>query len=269
MTILYAGLALGGLGLIFGLILSYADKKFHVDVDERVSLVRECLGGANCGACGFAGCDAFAQAVVDGKAKPNGCAPAGAAGAEKIASIMGVDAGASEKMIARVLCQGIKGIAKERYVYDGYKSCMTAAGIAGGPKDCRFACIGLGDCMDHCAFGAISMKDGIACVDEMLCTGCGQCAESCPRGAIRLLPASQKVMVRCRNSDTARVAREVCANACIGCGRCKKECQYEAIVVENGFARIDPEKCQGCGACAAVCPCHCITAHGIQQPKTA
>ena len=113
------------------------------------------------------------------------------------------------------------------------------------------------------------MQGGIACVHEQHRTGCGPCAESCPRGAIRLLPASQKVMVRCRNSDTARVAREVCANACIGCGRCKKECQYEAIVVENGFARIDPEKCQGCGACAAVCPCHCITAHGIQQPKTA
>ena len=259
-TILFSGLVLGGLGLIFGLILSYADKKFHVDVDERVEKVRACLGGANCGACGFAGCDAFAQAVVDGTAKPNGCAPAGAGGAQKIAAIMGVDAGASEKKVARVLCQGIKGIAKERYVYDGYKSCMTAAGIAGGPKDCRFACIGLGDCMDHCAFDAITMKDGIAHIDENLCTGCGQCASVCPRSAIRLLPASQQVRVLCRNSDTARVAREVCANACIGCGRCKRECQYDAIIVENGYARINPDKCQGCGACAKVCPCHCILA---------
>jgi len=260
MTIIIAsGLVLGGLGLIFGLILTFASKAFHVEVDERVSKIRDCLGGANCGACGFAGCDAFAQAVVDGKAKPNGCAPAGAAAAEKIAAIMGVQAEVTEKMTARVLCQGIKGIAKERYVYDGYKSCMVAADIAGGPKDCRFACIGLGDCMDHCAFGAISMKDGIASIDENLCTGCGQCVNVCPRNVIRLLPTSKKVIVRCRNSDTARQAREVCADACIGCGRCKRECQYEAIVVENGFARIDPSKCVGCGSCAEVCPCHCIT----------
>ncbi len=113
--------------------------------------------------------------------------------------------------------------------------------------------------MDKCAFGAISMKDGIANIDPDKCTACGQCVKTCPRSAIKLLPLSAKVIVRCRNSDVARVARAVCMDACIGCGRCKKECQYEAITVENGFARIDPDKCTRCGACAAVCPCKCIT----------
>ena len=88
MIIVYAGLLLGALGLIFGGVLTFASKKFHVDVDERVEQIKECLGGANCGACGFAGCDAFAQALVDGKAPVNGCAPAGAKGIEKISTIM-------------------------------------------------------------------------------------------------------------------------------------------------------------------------------------
>lgn len=258
-TILYAGLLLGILGLIFGLVLTFASKKFHVEVDERVEQVKNCLGGANCGACGYAGCDAFAQAVVEGKAPVNGCAPAGEKGIKEISRIMGMEAPDTEKMVARVLCQGESGVAKDRYIYDGYQSCAIAAGLAGGPKDCRFACIGLGDCQDKCKFGAISMKNGIAAVDAAKCTACGACVTACPRNVLKLMPLSQSVIVRCRNSDTARLARAVCMDACIGCGRCKKECQYDAIVVENGYARIDPDKCTRCGACAQVCPCHCIT----------
>ena len=113
--------------------------------------------------------------------------------------------------------------------------------------------------MDKCAFGAINMENGIAHVNPDKCTACGACVKACPRGVLKLLPMSSNVIVRCRNSDTARVARAVCMDACIGCGRCKKECQYEAITVENGFAHIDPSKCTRCGACAAVCPCKCIT----------
>lgn len=263
-TIVYAVAVLGALGVVFGLALTFAGKKFHVESDERVEQVRACLGGANCGACGYAGCDSFAEAVVKGEAKPGGCAPAGEKGMKEIARVMGVEAEIGERKVARVLCQGKNGIAKERYEYDGYRSCAVAAGIAGGPKDCRFACIGLGDCMDHCAFGAIRMADGIAEIDPEKCTACGACVKNCPRGAIQLLPVSQTVVVRCRNSDVARVARSVCMDACIGCGRCARECQYGAIQVENGFARIDPDKCTRCGACAKVCPANCITDSSVQ-----
>ena len=259
MTIIYAVALLGGLGLIFGAVLTFAAKKFPVEVDERIEQVRSCLAGANCGACGYPGCDGFAKAVVEGKAPVNGCAPAGNKGAQAIAKIMGKDASSSEQMVARVLCQGEKGIAKDRYRYDGYKSCASAAGLAGGPKDCRFACIGLGDCQDKCAFDAIRMENGIAVINPDKCTACGVCVQACPRSVIKLMPLSQKVIVRCRNSDVARVAKATCMDACIGCGRCKKQCQHEAIVVENGYARILPEKCTGCGECAAVCPCNCIT----------
>lgn len=259
MTIVYAGLLLGVLGLAFGGLLTFAAKKFHVQVDERIEQVKECLGGANCGACGYAGCDAFAAAVVAGKAPVNGCAPAGEKGVRRISEIMGQAAPDTEKMVARVLCQGETGVAMERYAYDGYKSCAVAASLAGGPKDCRFACIGLGDCQDKCKFGAITMANGIAQIDPEKCTACGACVKACPRSVISLLPLNQNVIVRCRNSDTARAARAVCMDACIGCGRCKKECEYEAITVENGFAHIDHEKCTRCGACAKVCPCGCIT----------
>lgn len=259
MTIVYAALTLGVLGLIFGAVLTFASKKFHVEVDERIEQVQACTGGANCGACGYAGCAAFAEAVVKGEAKANGCAPAGAEGARKIGEIMGLNVDLEERRVARVLCNGAHGIAKSSYNYDGYRSCVVAADIAGGPKDCRFACIGLGDCMDHCAFDAITMVDGIAHINEDRCTACGACVNVCPRSVIKLLPVSQNVIVRCRNEEVARAARESCMRACIGCGRCKRECKYDAIVVENGYARIDHEKCVRCGECAKVCPCNCIT----------
>jgi len=259
MTVLYAGLILGAIGLVFGLVLTFAAKAFHVDTDERIEKVRDCLAGANCGACGYPGCEGFAAAVVKGEAKVNGCTPAGNDGAARIAEIMGVKAEESERLVARVLCQGVKGEAKEKYHYDGYRSCLAAVGTAGGPKDCRFSCVGLGDCALHCAFGAISIKDGLAHIDPKKCTACGKCVDACPRAVIKLMPESQSVIVRCHNTDNGKASRAVCTNACIGCGRCKKECEYDAIVVENNLARIDPEKCTRCGKCASVCPCNCIT----------
>ena len=265
MNILYAALVLGALSLIFGLALTFAAKAFHVDVDERVEKVRGCLGGANCGACGFAGCDQLAEAVVSGKAAPTACPPAGPKGAKEIGEIMGVAVDGEERKVARVICQGKTGVANESYHYDGYNSCSLAVGIAGGPTKCLYGCVGLGDCMDHCSFGAISIKDGIAYVDESKCTGCGSCVTNCPRHVLELQPVSQTVTVRCHNVEVARKARESCMKACIGCGRCTKECKYDAIHVENGFARIDAGKCTRCGACVSVCPCKCITLGEVME----
>lgn len=258
-TILYAVAVLGALGVIFGVILTIAGKVFHVEVDERIEKIKDCLGGANCGACGYPGCDGLAQAIVKGEAKPNACAPAGDKGAKAIARIMGVESETSERQVARLICQGREGICVERYEYSGLPSCMNAVSMAGGPKLCNVACVGLGDCIRHCSFGAIQIVDGLCVIDEEKCTGCGACVNNCPRHAIELMPVSQSVIVRCRNAETARVARSQCMRACIGCGRCTKECAYGAIAVENGFARIDPGKCTKCGACAKVCPCQCIS----------
>lgn len=264
-AIVFAVVALGAVAAVFGLILAFADKKFAVEVDERVTKVRECLGGANCGACGYPGCDGFAQAVVDGKADPSGCAPAGAKGVARIAEIMGIEAKVGTPKVAKVLCQGTEGVVKEKYNYVGMTSCRVASTMVGGPKMCPYACIGLGDCEAVCKFGAIKIVNGLAVIDETKCTACGACEKTCPRGVIKLLPADSTVVVRCRNSEVGRIAREMCMKACIGCKLCERQCQYDAIHVENGYARIDPEKCTRCGACAAKCPAGCITMPGHKE----
>lgn len=258
MQIILATLVLGGIGLIFGVLLTVASKKFHVEVDPRIEEVSSYLAGANCGACGYPGCDACAQAVVEGKLGANCCPPGGARAAEGIAKVMGLDAGSVVPMVARVLCQGNIGVAQDRYIYDGYRSCLAAADIAGGPKACHFACIGLGDCVDQCAFGAVSIKGGVARIDAAKCTGCGKCVDACPRSVISLFPMDAKVLVRCRNMEPAKLANAECMRSCIGCGRCVRTCKYDAIQVVDGFAHIDLDKCTRCGDCAEVCPHKCI-----------
>ena len=71
MNIIYAILVLGVLGAIFGGLLAFAAKIFHVDEDERIGQVRECLAGANCGGCGYAGCDAYAAGEGAGGGPPH------------------------------------------------------------------------------------------------------------------------------------------------------------------------------------------------------
>ena len=250
---------IGALGLLFGVLLSLAAKKFEVKQDERVALIRAQLGGANCGACGFAGCDAFAEAVVSAKARVDGCPPGGPAAAVAIAQIMGVSVDAAERRVARVLCQGSYSVAKERYNYEGFQNCRTIASMSGGDKLCPYACIGVGDCMAVCAFNAITLKDGIAHINPDICGGCGACVKECPRGVIALTPKSASVRVLCRNKDAGRQAREACMKACIGCKRCVRECAEGAITVTDNTAKIDPERCTRCGACAKVCPMGCIS----------
>ncbi len=258
LPILYAILVLGGLGILFGLVLGVADKKFAVEVDDRVSAVRAVVAGANCGACGYAGCDAYAEAVVRGDAKANACTPGGTKTVKAIAEIMGVDADALEPMVARVRCQGTCDNVTPRYDYSGVPSCRAASGIAGGPNACEFGCVGLGDCVSHCAFGAITMVDGVAVVNDDACTGCTMCVAACPRGIIQMLPKDQTVVVMCRNEATGRRARLQCKTACIGCKRCEKQCPSDSIHVVNGVAIIDETTCTRCGACIPVCPMHCI-----------
>ena len=83
---------LGGLGAFFGLLLAISSRVFYVKVDEREEKVSACLNGANCGGCGYAGCSAYAAAIVRDGAPIDRCVPAGQEGVRQIAAIMGVEA---------------------------------------------------------------------------------------------------------------------------------------------------------------------------------
>ena len=258
MPILYALGVLLLLGLVFGIALSIAAKKFAVEQDERVGLIKNALGGANCGACGFAGCDAFAEAVVKGEAPVDGCIAGGNKCARQIAEIMGVSAGEKVINVARVRCQGTCENVSPRYTYTGVQTCRAAAAISGGPKACEFSCLGYGDCLERCKFNAISIRDGVARIDDTKCTGCGVCAETCPRNIINLIPRDRTVVVLCRNKATGKIARTQCKTACLGCKRCEKACPSDSIHVLDGVAEINPDTCTRCGACVETCPSHCI-----------
>lgn len=254
MNIVYAVLVLTIMGAVFGLLLAVASKVFAVKTDPRLPEIVDALPGANCGGCGFAGCSDCAGHILDGSAPINACPVGGAASAEKIAAIMGVEVTESEKMVAFVRCNGGTN-AKKRYEYKGVQDCLAATKVAGGPLDCSFGCLGFGSCVSACQFGAMTIgPNGSAVVDPDLCTNCMACAAACPRKLITSVPAKSKVHVECANKDKGVVAKSVCAASCIGCGLCQKECKFDAIHVVDGVAVIDYAKCKGCKLCTKVCP---------------
>ena len=180
MEILKAVILLGIMGLIFGAVLAFAAQKFAVEVDEREAKILEVLPGANCGGCGYPGCGGVAAAIVKGEAPVNACPVGGAAVAAKVGEIMGVAAETGEKQVAHVMCKGSCSSAANKYEYQGIQDCRAAAALIGGAKSCSFGCLGLGTCVSVCAFGALSVVDGVAVVDEEKCVGCASCALMCP-----------------------------------------------------------------------------------------
>lgn len=258
-TVLFAVLVLGVLGGVFGALLSFAERIFHVDKDPKVEQVRACLAGANCGGCGFAGCNAYAAAVAAGEAPTNKCVAGGDATAAKVAEVMGVPPLDLEEMVAFVPCSGCDGVAEKRFNYSGPQDCRAAMLFGGqSARTCTFACIGLGDCTKVCLFDAIHIVNGIAQVDKSSCVGCGHCASVCPKNIIKLLPLTQRVAPACSNKDKGAAVMKFCSAGCIGCGKCQRECPADAITVTDNLASIDSSKCVSCGHCADVCPRHII-----------
>lgn len=257
--IIWAAVLVGGLGLLFGIVLSVASRVFAVERDPRRDEVREALPGANCGGCGYAGCDAYANAIASGSAAINLCPVGGAALAKRLSEIMGVTAGESTRMVAVVACQGSREYAKDRTEYDGIQDCRSAQLVSGGFKACEYGCLGLGTCERACQFDAIHiLDDGIAHVSSDKCTGCKACVTACPRGIIRMTRADQQPQVLCNSLDKGKAVREACSIGCIACMRCQKTCRFDAIHVINNLAVIDEQKCTHCMECVAVCPTNCI-----------
>ena len=237
------------MGLVLGLGLALAAKFMAVPTDERKAKIRECLPGANCGACGYSGCDGYAAAIASGEAEPDKCAPGGTGTASALAEILGVEISTTPK-VAFVACQKNS---KNKYEYTGKQTCLSASLIHGGPLECQFGCIGFGDCAAACQFGAITLQDGKPVVCEDLCAGCGACAAVCPKSLISIIPKASKTRVLCSNCHKGPNVVKVCTTSCIACGMCVKACENDAIKLENNVAVIDPDKCINCGKCKGVC----------------
>lgn len=252
-NILLAVLILGALGLLFGGLLAFASRVFAVKKDERFDLIAEILPGANCGGCGFAGCSAYAEALIIGSAEINACPASNDENRAKMAKILGIELKKNERLQAVVRCNG--GLrSKNKFDYVGLHDCVAASKVAGGHLECQYGCLGFGSCVKACAFDAIHVINEVAVVDHDKCTGCLRCVDACPRHIIAPVPYTADVNVVCSNHDKGASLRNICEIGCIGCKICVKTCKYDAITVEDNLAHINYDKCTGCGECAEKCP---------------
>ena len=245
-------------GILVGAGLVATGKKFHVDVDEKEAAVRAELPGNNCGACGYAGCDAMAAAIAKGEAPVNGCPVGGTPVAEKIAEIMGVKAEAVEKKAAFVKCKGSCDVTKNQGNYIGVRDCRAAVLSGMNVTDCDYGCLGFGSCQAVCPNDAIKVVNGVAVVNENKCVACGLCVKACPKGLIEIVPVKNRVRVQCSNKERGPMVKKACEAGCIGCTLCVRQCDQGAITVTNNIAHIDYEKCTQCGKCAEKCPAKVI-----------
>ena len=270
-TIIWTIAILTVLGLLLSLVLFWVAKKFKVEEDHRIDEVEKVMPGANCGGCGFAGCRAFADAAVHAPNLDNNYCPVGGNEVmKKVAEILGYEVKEKAPQVAVVRCNGSCDNRPRTNIYDGVQSCRVKAALYSGDTACSFGCLGCGDCVKACQFGAISMDPatGLPVVDESKCTACGSCAKACPKHIIEIRdkgPRGMRMYVSCVNKDKGPVARKACAAACIGCGLCAKTCQRDAIVITDNLAYIDFTKCKLCRECEAVCPTGAI--HGVNYPK--
>lgn len=239
-TLLVALTTMGGLGFIFAGGLAIADKKLRVVENPLIEKINDVLPGANCGACGKAGCYDFAVNVVDGKMPMNGCPVGGADVANLIADILGVESEITIKEVPRILCRGGNFEAKEKPTsYDGPQSCSVIELVAGGSKLCEYGCLGGGDCVSACQFGALFMNDNnLPEVIEDLCTGCGLCVKACSRNIIEMHPIDRNIFVFCKNHDNPKRSKEVCSAACTGCGICARNSDG-GVKINNNLADIN------------------------------
>lgn len=252
MEIVLPVIIVGVIGLIAGLGLSLASKFMAVPVDEKIEQISKSLPGANCGSCGYSGCEGYAAAIASGEAEPNKCAPGGESTISAISEILGIEI-KTEKKVAFIACNGNNDITKRKYEYIGYDSCAAAALIHSGPLECAFGCMGYGDCIKACPFDAITTANGKPLVCEDLCTGCGICAKACPKNLISIIPKKQKIRIGCSNKNKGVSVVKACTVSCIACGLCEKQCETGALKIEQNIPVINYEICNGCGKCKSAC----------------
>ena len=245
---------LGGLTFLLTSLLILANKRLRVKEDPRIDAVDGMLPQSNCGACGFPGCRAFAEALVGHDALPGQCTVSTNEVHQQIAHFLGVEVGAVEKRVARLACAGGSNVARQRAAYAGMTSCGAAAVVAGGGKSCSWGCLGFGDCAVVCQFGAITMnRHALPEVDEALCTACGDCVTACPKALFSLHPVSHRLWVACNNRDDGDRLLDDCQTACTACGRCAMDAP-NLITMTNNLPTIDYKQSHDTTAPIQRCP---------------
>lgn len=260
MEILIPVLTLGILGLLFGVGLAVASKRLAVKTDPRLEEIMGLLPGANCGACGGAGCFGFAESLLSGKLSIDACRVSAEAVKGEIAALLGQKLEKKIKKTALLHCNGGKKV-KDKFLYQGIETCVAANLLLGGPKECVYGCLGFADCVVVCPFGAITMSaEGLPVVDPDKCRACNKCVLSCPKKLFSLVPVTQSVFVACSSHILGKDTKVVCPVGCIACRICEKTCRFDAIHVIDNLAVIDYNKCTSCGECVKVCPMKTIWA---------
>jgi RnfABCDGE-type electron transport complex B subunit len=255
---LTAVIILGGLGLMFAFVLGIANKIFFLRQDPVKIKIIDMLPGANCGACGFAGCDSYADAVVNQDISLDKCTVSTQEAVKKIGQILGKEVSETEVRVAVIACSG--GVnCKDRFTYLGIDTCQAANAVFGGYKACIYGCLGFGDCVRVCPFDAITHTYGeVPVIDYDKCTGCGLCIKTCPKKIIELVPQKYSVHILCKSLDKGAVVRKICKTGCIGCGICAKICPKNDIVMKDNLARMKYALCDNCGLCIEKCPTKAI-----------
>ena len=258
MSIILAAVSVTIIGIICAIILVLASKFMAVKIDERVMQISELLPGINCGACGYASCDAYAYALVYDVLPTNLCIPGGNDTGKAISKILGVQ----DEMITMIYpifhCSGDNNARVLKMDYKGINKCAAAIKLFGGQNACTYGCLGFGDCLEVCNFDALCIDSGVPRLDPEKCVGCTLCHDACPNNVIKFRRPVNTAIVKCRNTEKGAVVRKKCKTGCIACLRCVKECPKEAITMLNNLASIDHLKCDACGKCIAVCTPKCI-----------
>lgn len=239
-------------------LISYISYK-KKGLSNDAQLVRKMLPGVDCGMCGETNCDNFAECVANAKKEPEQCKLIKTENIEKIKEFFKPTYNQSSKLVAFVRCKG-GNRAVDRYKYVGAKSCAIQERLHSGCKACKFACLGCGDCVKVCKYGAIKINSrGCAEIIRSKCTGCGECVASCPNNLISMNKMKVTVGIVCNNKSSDPAINKKCEVGCNHCGNCVSTCPVGAISIVDNVPVIDPDKCIECYKCVAVCPNHVIS----------
>lgn len=251
----FSVLTMLGLGFAAAVLLALASRVFFVKEDPRVTAALEILPGANCGGCGFAGCEGYAKAVVNDPNVPaNRCCASPKEAIVALGELTGKTVAEAEPLVAMRRCDVYHGDVADKYEYEGIPSCAAATLLRGGTRACPFSCLGFGDCERACPFSAMKIVDGLACVNIGFCTGCGMCVQACPRDVLQLVPVRARVCIPCNTRQKGKSVMELCTAGCIKCGKCVRVCPAKAITIANDRITIDHNACLTYGAeCGMAC----------------